>query len=163
MLTKTLKGCAGALLLLVTALDNLFAAEPDSKTAAAVRAVDVSADHLEVDHGNRTAVFEGRVRATFGTLHLSCKKMSLQYTAEGEVALLSAWGGVVVKTDDGKANAESAKLDVLKGRIILRGNPSVVSGGRRLEGSTIEIDIQSGRVDVLDARGTFQLRTGASP
>lgn len=126
-------------------------------------AVDISADRLKVHHDQRSAVFEGHVRATVGKLVLTCAKLSLQYNDKGEVDRLSAKGKVTVHTEGTEATAGSARFDVKRGILILEDKPTVIKGTYRLTGSRIEVQLSSGLVDVVDAEGTFQLKAGAAP
>lgn len=153
-----------AIVLLGTVLSRSTSAQTTQKgSGTSLNAIDISADHLKVDHEKRSAVFEGHIRATFGALRLVCAKMSLRYTEKGEVESLAAWGGVTVTTDDGEAKSESAELDVRAFRLVLKGHPSIERGGNRLEGSQIKVDLKTGKVDVADARGTFRLKMETVP
>lgn len=138
-------------------------AAPTNTAVPLGNAVDITADHLEVQHGKHTAVFEGHVRAAFGKLRLTCASLSLQYNDKGEVDRLVARGKVTVHTDDTEATAGSARLDVKRDRLVLEDNPAITKGPHRLTGSRIEVQLSSGQVDVADAQGTFQLKAGASP
>ena len=119
---------------------------------------EVTADKLNVDHKNRTADFEGHVRAVFDKLSMTCHKMSLSYDEAGDVKSLKASGNVTVVRDDVRATAQSVRLDSTTGRLILQGSPSLVKGPHRLTGQIIEVDLESGRLEVKEARGTFRLK-----
>jgi lipopolysaccharide export system protein LptA len=135
----------------------------DKDTAAPLaNTAEISADKLQVQSDKRSAVFEGNVRASFGTFRVSCAKMSLKYTDSGEVDRLKAEGSVKVTAKDATAESKTAELDSGRGVLILTGSPVITKGPHHLEGSRIEVTLATGRVDVMDARGTFRLSTGAA-
>jgi lipopolysaccharide transport protein LptA len=121
---------------------------------------EVRSDRLEVDHERRRARFEGNVKATYRSLKLECKEMVVSYDEFGEVTELFAKGQVIVRSKEAVARANSARLDAGLGLLVLEGNPTLVRGPNRLEGSRIEITLSSGRLDVIDARGTFKIGQG---
>ena len=135
----------------------------NSLSASSNDAVDISADHLFVDHEKKSARFEGHVKAAFGKLRLTCSKLSLVYNDTGEIAELTAWGGVTVVTEDAKATAGRARLDARRNLLILDETPSIAKGPHHLTGSRIEVRLDTGQVEVTEARGVFQLKKGAAP
>ena len=86
--------------------------------------------------------------------------MVVSYAESGEVTALLAKGQVIVRSKEAVARAATARLDAVKGLLILEGKPSLIRGPNRLEGSRIEITLSSGRLDVVDARGTFKVGQG---
>jgi len=164
--TKGAGGISYCRNLILFALILLFAPSVAvSQTGNAVplaNTAEISADKLEVDHDKRSAVFEGNVRASFSAFHISCTRMSLKYTDSGKVDKLKAEGSVRVTADDATAESKTAELDSARGVLILTGSPIITKGPHRLEGSRIEVELKTGRVDVLEARGTFRLSDGAS-
>jgi lipopolysaccharide export system protein LptA len=151
-------------LTVVLFLGLLGVARGEDKNAAVPlgNTADISADKLQVDHEKRSAVFEGNVRASFGAFRVSCVRMSLKYTDSGEVAALKAEGSVKVTTKDATAESERAELDSIRGVLILTGAPVITQGPNRLQGARIEVTLASGRVEVMEAKGTFRLNAGAS-
>jgi lipopolysaccharide export system protein LptA len=158
------QGPAPTILFVAVLLSLGMSAHSQDKNTAAPLAntAEISADKLQVDHEKRSAVFEGNVRASFGTFHVSCVRMSLKYTDSGEVDTLKAEGSVKVTAKDATAESKSAELDSGRGVLILTGSPVITKGPHRLEGSRIEVTLATGRVDVMEARGTFRLRAGVS-
>ena len=122
---------------------------------------EVKADQLFVDHEKKSAHFEGHVRATVGVLKVSCDRLDLTYDASGEIVALVASGGVTVTHTSSTAVAGTARLDAKKGILILEGNPSLTRGPHRLQGSRIAFHLETGRLEVDDAKGTFSLKKGA--
>ena len=122
---------------------------------------EVRAEKLEVDHNKKQARFERNVRATYGDLVVNCDRMELTYNTKGEVVTLKAEGKVVVARDGATATATLATLDAKQGVLVLKGKPVLVRGENRLEGTRITIHLKSNRIDVFEARGTFQFGTGS--
>ena len=122
--------------------------------------VEVRAERLQVDHLQRTAVFEGGVEATYGTLHLRCERMRVTYGDAGELLSLIAEGGVTVRRGEARATAARARLNAPLGLLVLEGNPVLISGLNRIQGRRIEVDLSGGRISVTEARGTFRIDPG---
>ncbi len=118
---------------------------------------EVKSDRLKVEYNLRRARFEGNVRAAWGSLVLKCDEMEVSYDDQGEVTSLKAVGRVTVTRDKAKAAANSARLDARQNLLILEGNPSLIRGPHRLEGTRITIHLTSGRLDIIKAKGTFKL------
>ena len=124
---------------------------------------DVQADKLAIEHQKRLARFEGHVRAVYGELTLHCDQMVLSYSAKGEILTLRAEGRVTVRRDSTKATARVARLDASRALLIMEGSPVLERGPHRLEGTTITVHLETSRIDVTEARGTFKLGTGKAP
>jgi len=125
--------------------------------AEPVRTVEVEADRLRVDHGDRSAVFDGNVRARYGELTLTCDSMRVTYDEQGEVIALRATGAVAVRRGDARATASSGRLDARRGLLVLEGSAVLVRGPHRLEGDRISVHLASGRLEVERAHGSFRL------
>lgn len=127
---------------------------------AAPTRVEISSDRLVVDPGRRTARFEGNVSARYGDLSLACGEMTASYGEGGAVTALDARGRVVVRRGDAVAEAAVARLDAGRKLLVLEGSPSVARGPHRLRGSRIAVHLDTGEIEVLEARGTFELPLG---
>ena len=149
--------CHTALVVMLCAC--LDAAGGDN-TSSGKGEAEVTADQLQVDHSTRTAVFEGHVHAKLDRLSLRCGAMTLTYDDQGEIKSLSASGGVTLVREDLRAASENASLDAKSGRLVLSGNPTVTKGPHQLTGEVIEVDLDSGKLVVKEARGTFRLKKG---
>ena len=121
------------------------------------REAEVTSRRLEVDNKARIARFIGDVRASYTGLEISCQEMTVAYESEGEISSLKATGGVLVERGDVLARADFATLDAKRGVLVLEGRPSLKKGGSTLQGSRIEMGLSDGRLQVVDARGTFKL------
>ncbi|MCK9460548.1 MAG: LptA/OstA family protein [Proteobacteria bacterium] len=117
--------------------------------------VEVEADRLTIDQGKHSARFVGSVVARYGELTLTCDEMTATYDERGAIASLEARGRVGVRRGDATAEARSARLDVKRKTLVLEGAPVVTRGPHRLSGKRVEVRLDTGAVEVLEARGTF--------
>ncbi len=127
------------------------------------RSVEVESDNLQIDHRARTASFRGNVVARYGELTLKCETMSVTYDQEGSVNSLKASGKVSVRRGDVAATSATARLDARLGLLVLEGSPILQQGPHRLEGSRITVQLSTGKVDVVRARGVFKMGVGTKP
>jgi lipopolysaccharide export system protein LptA len=127
------------------------------------RTVEIESDRLQIDHRDRTAVFEGSVRARYGELVLTCDSMRVSYDEQGAVVALRATGDVAVRQGDARATAGSGRLDARQGLLVLEGSAVLVRGPHRLEGRRISVHLASGRLEVERARGVFRLDLAGRP
>jgi lipopolysaccharide export system protein LptA len=74
------------------------------------------------------------------------------------VTSLTAEGRVVVARDNTKATAGLARLDARQGLLVLEKSPVLVQESNRLEGERISIHIASGKIEVIGAKGSFDLK-----
>ena len=124
---------------------------------------EVSARRLKVDHKNRRAEFKGEVRAVYGGLTLRCDRLTILYGEGGGIEALSAAGNVVVKRGDARATARAATLRAKAGVLVLEGDPVLVKGSHRLEGKRIRVFLESGELEVEEARGAFRFGEERTP
>ena len=117
--------------------------------------VEVEAERLTIDHTRHTARFVGSVVARYGELTLTCDEMTAAYDERGAISSLEAKGRVGVRRGVAMATAGSARLDVKRKILVLEGAPTVTRGPHRLSGKRVEIRLDTGAVEVLEARGTF--------
>ena len=122
--------------------------------------VEVEAERLTIDQARHTARFAGKVVARYGELTLTCDEMTAAYDERGAIASLEARGRIGVRRGDASAEAGSARLDVKRKILVLEGAPTVVRGPHRLSGRRIEVRLDTGAVEVLEARGTFAFPLG---
>lgn len=147
--------------LVATAATMMAALAPPASGGERGRSVQVEADRLQIDHRQRSATFEGNVRARYGELALGCDSMQVSYDDQGAVVALRATGGVTVRKGDARATANLGRLDARQGLLVLEGSPVLVRGPHRLEGARIAVHLASGRIEVERARGVFQLDLGS--
>ena len=122
--------------------------------------VEISADRLTIDRGRHTARFEGNVAARYGDIAIACAEMTATYGDGGAVVALEARGRVTVRQGDAVAEAGIARLDAKARTLVLEGAPTVTRGPHRLSGKRIAVHLDTGEIEVLEARGTFSLPLG---
>lgn len=147
-------------LLLATALALSVCAIARASEPADGASVEVRSEELRVDHRAGRAEFSGAVEASYGQLRLECERMVVTYGEGGEVRSLVAEGGVVVRRAGARATAARARLDAIKGLLVLEGDPHVVQGPHAVRGERVEVVLATGEMRVTRARGRFQLDLG---
>lgn len=158
-MTQKRRGTASSAALWCAWLSITFAgaaaAAPAEKTE--VSAV-VSADRLVVSHEKRTARFEGNVEATYRGARILCERLEVRYGDDGSASSFAAEGRVRISRGDIDARAQRVRLDARRFRLVLEGEPHVRKGPQTLRGRRVEIDLRSGEIDVLEAKGVFELK-----
>jgi lipopolysaccharide transport protein LptA len=139
------------------ALAAILALAPAARGQASGGRAEVTADRLTIDQKAHTARFEGNVVARYGDLAIECSEMTARYGESGSIASLEAKGRVTVRRGDATAEAGSARLDAAARTLVLEGSPTVTRGAQRLSGKRIAVHLDSGAIEVLEARGTFSL------
>jgi len=115
--------------------------------------LDVRADRMELLQKTGLVRFEGHVEATQEQLTLRCETLVARTRKDGEVARLSAEGGVTVIADGLRATAAKAVWERGAGTLVFTGDPRVVRGEDVLSGTRIVLFPEEGRLVVTKARG----------
>ncbi len=123
----------------------------------------VQSDKLKVEHQQKRAQFQGNVRVQYLGLTLHCDQMDVTYDDKGDIVSLRAQGKVTVTRGDTQATSKTARLDAPLNRLILDGNPVLVQGAHRLEGKRISVHLKNGRLEVVQAKGTFKFNLKGQP
>ena len=145
------------------ALASALLALPGAAAAGRPGAIEVESDSLKIDHAAGRAFFEGRVRAVHGEILLTCERLEVTYDGTGAVGSLLASGGVQVQRGQARATAATARLDAKAGQLVLEGEPVLLQGRNRLEGRRITVGLHTGRIEVIAARGRFEVDLGGAP
>lgn len=141
----------------------LLVALPCAVAGDGRRSVEIESDRLQIDHRDRSALFEGHVQARYGELLLTCDSMRVSYDEQGAVIALRAIGSVTVRRGDARATASSGRLDARQGLLVLEGSAVLIRGPHRLEGRRISVHLVSGKLEVERARGVFRLDLEGRP
>lgn len=128
--------------------------------AATTEQAEVKADSLTIQSDTHTARFEGNVRANFDGLRFYCSRMIVAYDDTGQIVSFRASGKVTVLKGGAKAVAQYAVMNVAKGKIVLSGKPQLTRGGNTLSGNTIEVNMETGKIQITEAVGTFVFSRG---
>lgn len=120
--------------------------------------VEVSADSLSVDQQSGSAVFSGNVVVGQGALRLNAGEVRVIYSeATGDIAALTATGGVTFVTATEAAEADAANYDLVAGTLVLTGNVLLTQGASALSADEMRIDLNSGSAQMSGrVRTVFQ-------
>ena len=116
----------------------------------ASRAIEISADTLEVRQSEHVAVFQGSVKAVQGDMVLSADMLTVHYreVQEGEsnlgVSRIEAEGNVVVSSPQETARGRRGVYDMDRSRIELIGDVVLNQGNNVIAGETLTMDLASG-------------------
>ncbi|MBJ6801719.1 lipopolysaccharide transport periplasmic protein LptA [Geomonas propionica] len=89
----------------------------------------IKSDTLNTDNDKKTATFEGKVVARQGDMTLYTDRLVVTYSGpNNEVSQVEAFGNVRVVQEERQATGAHGIYDPKEARIILDGNPKVVSG-----------------------------------
>lgn len=121
-------------------------AESEPLPQPAFQPIEVTAQQLEADQGQRQATFTGEVVAKQGDITLYCNKLVVYSLAEqDQVDRLEAFGQVRVVQLDRTATADRAVYRQSQGTLALFGNAEVHQGQSRVAGDEIVVFLQENR------------------
>lgn len=118
--------------------------------------VEMSADQLEIDQNDGSAVFTGNVVIGQGEMRLSAPRVRIEYvTADGqptgEISRMIATGGVTLVNGAEAAEASRADYTVTKGEILMTGDVLLTQGVNALSSDRMTVDLTTGRA-VMEGR-----------
>lgn len=115
--------------------------------------LEITADSFSVDQSTQSAVFDGNVVIGQGGLRIAAGRVEVTYdSASGDIAQLTASGGVTFVTETEAAEAAQAEYDLQTGLLTLTGNvlltqgPSALSAERMVVNLTTNSAQMEGRV-----------------
>lgn len=124
--------------------------------------VEISADALTVDQDTGTAIFEGEVLIGQGALRLSAQRVEVVYgETTGQIARLSASGGVTFVTATEAAEATAADYDIAAGTLELTGDVLLTQGASAISAEQMRINLVTGDA-VLSGRVRTVLQQGGN-
>nr|WP_216859479.1 lipopolysaccharide transport periplasmic protein LptA [Sulfitobacter aestuariivivens] len=122
--------------------------------------VEVTADNLNVDQENGTAVFEGNVLIGQGEMRLSAARVLVVYGDGGEgISRLEATGGVTLVSGPDAAEAERADYSIDEGTIVMSGNVLLAQGQSALSADRMSVRLSDGTAQ-MSGRVKTILQTG---
>jgi len=111
--------------------------------------VEVTAENLNVNQNDGTAVFTGNVIVGQGEMRLSAPRVLVVYQEDrSRVEKLQATGGVTLVSGEDAAEAERADYNLDTGMIEMQGQVLLVQGANALTGDRMFIDIRAGTARV---------------
>lgn len=121
--------------------------------------VEVTAETLDVNQNDNTAVFTGNVVIGQGEMRLSAPRVLVVYKADQSgIQRLEASGGVTIVSGQDAAEGREADYDIDSGMIELRGNVLLVQGPQALTSDKMAVDTRAGT-----ARMTGRVKTVLQP
>lgn len=126
--------------------------------------VEVSADKLEVDQADGTAMFSGNVVIGQGDMRLSASQVKVEYAAgEGEttgrISQMWASGGVVLVNGAEAAEARDAVYSIDSGTVVMTGDVILTQGQNALSSQRMVINLNDGTA-IMDGRVKTILQPG---
>lgn len=128
--------------------------------------VEISADQLNINQSDGTAVFSGNVLIGQGTMRLSAGMVLVEYSAgegqaTGQISRLLASGGVTLTNGAEAVEAMEAEYSIDSGTIILTGGVILTQGDNVLSSERIVVDLNTG-IATLDGRVRTIFQTGGN-
>lgn len=107
--------------------------------------VEVTADQLQVDQTDGTAIFTGNVIVIQGEMRLTAPRVKVDYAQDRKaIARLDASGGVTLVNGGEAAESETAIYTIETGEVVMTGNVLVTQGTSALSGNQLTVDLTSG-------------------
>jgi len=111
--------------------------------------VEVTADNLDVNQDDGTAVFTGNVLIGQGEMRLSAPRVLVVYKSDQSgIEKLQATGGVTLVSGEDAAEAQKADYNIDSGMIEMQGSVLLVQGTNALTGDTMFVDTRAGTARV---------------
>jgi lipopolysaccharide export system protein LptA len=116
-------------------------------------ALDVSADHFDIDVERGTATLQGNVVARVGELEVRCPTVVLSYDESPRVKWARAKGGVVARFKGIDATSSVAELDAKSRAVTLSGGVRLSRGRGWITAQQAIVDIATGKVSLQEVKG----------
>ena len=126
--------------------------------------IDIESDTLEVQDGNKIAIFSGNVKAVQGKMTMRSKRLKVKYaggddtkapstkTADekesggSQITSIRAEGKVLINTaDDQTVTSDWALFDVVSQTVTIGGNVVLSQAGNVIKGEELVIDLKTSR------------------
>jgi lipopolysaccharide export system protein LptA len=130
--------------------------------AGAGQPVEVTADQLDVNQQDATAVFTGNVVVIQGEMRLSSNNLVVTYV-EGDktkIDTLYATGNVLMSTSTEAAEAETATYTLTSGRLEMQGRVLLTQDSGTISGEKLVVDLDTG-IGTMEGRVKTILQSGA--
>lgn len=107
--------------------------------------VEVTADQLQVNQSDGTALYTGNVIIAQGEMRLSAPRVLVVYAeAAGRIERLEATGGVVMVSGSEAAEAERADYNIEQGQVVMSGNVLLTQGPNALTSERMTVNLEDG-------------------
>lgn len=118
-------------------------------------ALDVAAEHLEVDVEQGKARLDGAVVMKLGDLEVSCPSVEIKYDRSPRVSWAKGTGGVAARLRGIEATAASVEFDAKNRTVDLRGNVKLSRGRGWITADHATVDVGTGKVALDDVKGSI--------
>ena len=107
--------------------------------------VEVSADQLQVNQSDGTALYTGNVVIGQGEMRLAAPRVLVVFDEAGNrIARLEATGGVTLVSGEEAAEAERADYDIDDGTVVMTGNVLLTQGPNALTSERMIVNLEGG-------------------
>ncbi len=109
--------------------------------------VEVTADQLEVNQTDATAVFTGNVVVIQGEMRMSAAAVRVEYLKDdtSKIDRILASGGVVITSPTEAAEGSDAIYTVASGEVVMTGDVLLTQGGSTIAGQKLVVDLETGK------------------
>jgi lipopolysaccharide export system protein LptA len=112
--------------------------------------VEVTADTLDVNQENGSALFKGNVKIGQGEMRLSADRVLVIYTeGGGGIQRLEAVGDVVLVSGPDAAEAQRADYSVAQGVIVMSGDVLLTQGPNALTSDKMTVNLTDGTAQMV--------------
>ena len=122
--------------------------------------VNVEADRLEILDKQKTAILTGNVRVIQGTTVVTGKEIRVFYLRKGErgktksgIDRIEVNGRVAIKTDENKATADKATINMMQNDATLTGNVVLTQGDNIAKACSLWVDLETRHTKLNDGCG----------
>ena len=123
--------------------------------------VEVTADALQVNQRDGTALYTGNVVIVQGAMRLAAPRVLVVYSQQaGRIDRLEATGGVTLVSGEEAAEAERADYDIEGGSVTLTGNVLMTQGANALTAERMVVNLDDGTAQVSGRVCTVLNRDG---
>jgi lipopolysaccharide export system protein LptA len=114
--------------------------------------VEVTADQLNVNQADGTAIFTGNVLVGQGEMRLSAERVKVDYTEDrSAIAKLYASGGVTLVNTTDAAESRDAVYTIDSGNVVMTGDVLLTQPGNAMSGQKLVINLKDG-TGVMEGR-----------
>jgi lipopolysaccharide export system protein LptA len=107
--------------------------------------VEVTADQLQVNQSDGTALYTGNVLIVQGEMRLSAPRVLVVYSeTAGRIDRMEASGGVTMVSGSEAAEAERADYSIEDGQVVMSGNVLLTQGENALTSERMTVDLSDG-------------------
>jgi lipopolysaccharide export system protein LptA len=108
--------------------------------------VEVTADQLEVNQTDGTAIFTGNVIVLQGDMRMSAAAVRVEYAKDDRTKIdtIHATGGVTLTSPTEAAEGREAVYTVASGEVVMTGDVLLTQGGSTIAGQKLIVDLDTG-------------------